>query len=338
MDFKMDYFAQAMERFEKLGDSNAIAYCQFYVAQRIWINNSNKGIQHLEKTRDDFIAMDDAAGAVKCELRLGNYYLEPEIHDAIPKAFGAFHRALAQSNDAYHRALCNQLLSSIYIRNGRMDDAHSLLDTALKACQDFGDRAAVAMCLQSMANLHIHSHRHDDACAALRQAIAEDTWLGRDLEAAFVRWRLGNMCDDEEAVELYQKAIPQFHASLFVFADAECRWCLGRRYMQMGRFSDALLHLEIARHQMVLNGTHELATKCLIHIIEAMCRNGNTEGAKSMLEENITEIRAFLIQVIQLENVHGIREEDLKLTIQNGKLTMERPGATQPSDDNHSAE
>jgi hypothetical protein len=41
MNFEMDYFPQAMERFEKLGDSNAIAYCQIHVAQHIWINEKN---------------------------------------------------------------------------------------------------------------------------------------------------------------------------------------------------------------------------------------------------------------------------------------------------------
>jgi len=297
---------------------NAIAYCQIYVAQRIWINTPNQGIQHLEKTRDDFVAMGDAAGAAECELRLGNYYLKQEIHDG--KAFGAFRRALAQSNDAYHRALCNQLLSSIYIRNGRMDDAHSLLDTALKACQDFGDRDAVAGCLKSLASLHLHSKRHDDACKVLRQSVVELTWLGRDLDAAFVKWRLGNLCDDEEAVELFQEAIPQFYTSVFVYADADCRWSLGQRYMRMGRFSDALLHLEIARHQMILNETHELATKCLVHIIEAMCRDGNTEGAKLMLEGNMAEIRGFIIKQNCLED---IPEDDLKLSIQHGSLAIE---------------
>jgi hypothetical protein len=32
----------------------------------------------------------------------------------------------------------------------------------------------------------------------------------KDLDAAFAKWRLGYMCDDEEAVKLFQEAIPQF--------------------------------------------------------------------------------------------------------------------------------
>ena len=324
MNLKMDYFAQAMKRFEKLGDSNAIAYCQIYVAKRIWINAPDKGIQHLEKTRDDFIAMGDLAGAAKCELRLGDFYLNSRQ----PDADAAFQRALAQSNDAYHTALCNQLLSSIYIRVGRLDDARSLLDIALNTLQKFGDRAAVAKCLKSMAILHIRSKRRDDACAVLRQVITELTWLGRDLDAAFAKWQLGGMCDDEEAVKLYQEAIPQFHASLFVFADAECRWDLGCRYLRMGRFSDALLHLEIARRQLVLNETHDIATRCLLHVIQAMYSSGNTEGAKLMLKEKTTEIRDYLIKH---ERLGKIQEKDLKLTveIEDGKFKF---CLTKPSD------
>jgi len=264
--------------------------------------------------------MGDAAGAAKCELRLGIHYLDLK-HDAIPKAFGACQRGLAHSNEPYHTALCHQLLSSIFMCIGRLDDARELLDTTLKSLQKFGDRAAVAGCLKSLASLHLHSKRHDDACKVLRQSIVELTWLGRDLDAAFVKWRLGNLCDDEEAVELFQEAIPQFYTSVFVYADAECRWSLGQCYMRMGRFSDALLHLEIARHQMVLNETHELATRCLMHIIEAMCRDGDTEGAKLMLEGKMAEIRGFIIKQNCLEDVP---EDELKLSIEHGSVTIDK--------------
>ena len=336
MNFDMDYFAQAMDRFEKLGDSNAIAYCQIYVAQRIWINASDQGIQHLINTRDEFLAMGDAAGVAKCELRLGNYYLQSRNLDRndVLNAFAACKRASAQLSDAYHTALCNQLLSSIYTCIGRLDDARSLLDTALKTLQRSGDRAAIAKCLSSLTTLHTLSKRHDDACSTLRQNIAELTWLGRDLDAAFAKWRLGNMCDDEEAVQLYQEAIPQFYASVFVYADAECRFCLGQRYMRMGRFSDALLHLEISRYQLVLNGTRNYATWCLLHIIQAMCNDGNIEGAKLMLEEKMAEVRGFLIQH---KRFREIQEEDLRLTIENGQLNellsvQERSGLMDLSD------
>ena len=316
MNFEMDYFPQAIERFQKLGDSNAIAYCQIYVAQHIWINAPDQGIQHLEKARDDFVALGDAAGAAKCELRLGALYLSSKRNTKITDAFAACKQAFTHLNDNYHKALCNQLLSDIYMRIGRLDDARSSLDTALKNLQQFGDRAAVAKCLQSLASLHIHSRRQDDACAALRQAIAELTWLGRGLDAAFAKWQLGRMCDDEEAVKLYQEAIPQFNASVFVYADAECRLDLGRRYISMGRFTDALLHLEIARHQLILNETHNLVTVCTMDIIHATYSDGNVQGAKLMLEEKNAEIRGFLVRKID-----EIREEEFEGSLLEGKFT-----------------
>jgi len=327
MNFEKNYFPQAMERFEKLGDSNAIAYCQIYVAQGIWINAQEQGIQHLEKTRDDFVAMGDTAGAAKCDLRLGGLYIESRRGSKVADASAACKRALAQSNDAYHTALCNKLLSRIYMSIGRMDDARSLLDTALKTLQKSGDRAAVAECLKSLATLYLHSKRLDDARATQRQVIAELTWLGKDLDVAFTKWRLGHICDDEEAVELFQEAIPQFYTSVFVFADAECRWDLGRRYIQMGCFSDALLHLEISRHQMILNGTHDKATMCLLNIIQAMCSDGNIEGAKLMLEQKTPEICSFLVQR-ERSNDREIQNEDIQLTLDNGRVmyTVQRPG------------
>jgi tetratricopeptide (TPR) repeat protein len=328
MNFEMDYLARAMERFEKLGDSNSIAYCQIYIAQRIWINASEQGIQHLIKTRDEFLAMGDAAGAAKCELKLGDFYLQSHNvnRNAVHNALAACGRASASnsvvqsSEAAYHKALCDQLLSRIYICTGQSDEARPLLDSALKTLQKSGDRDSVAKCLSSLTSLHILSKRHDDACATLRLAIAELTWLGRDLKAAFEKWRLGGMVDDDdEAVELYQEAIPQFFASVFVFADAECRFDLGQRYMRMGRFSDALLHFEISRHQLIRNGTLNLATSCLLYIIRAMCEDGNVEGAKLMLEEKVSEIRKYLIQD---ERFREIKEEDLKLNIEDGRLNV----------------
>ena len=322
MNFEVNYFAEAMERFERLEDKSSIAYCRIYIAQRIWINANDEGIQHLIKTRDDFLAMGDAAGAAKCELRLGDYYLSSRglgpVQNAVLNAHAACKRAHALSNEAYHRALCNQLLSRIYISFGRPDDARSLLDTALKTLQKSGDRAAVAACLSSLVTLHNLSKRHDDACTTLRQAIVELTWLGRDLDAAFAKWRLGRMCDDdEEAVELYQEAIPQFFASVFVYADAECRFGLGQRYMRMGRFSDALLHLEIARHQLIRNGTRDYATSCLLHIVQAMFKDGNIEGAKSMLEDKTVEVRGYLTRQNKFREIQG---KDLELSIENGQL------------------
>ena len=319
INFDIDYFAQAIERFEKLGNSNAIAYCQIYIAQRIWINAAEQGIQHLIKTRDEFLAMGDAAGVAKCELKLGDYYLGSRNlnQNDVLNALAACKRASIQSNEAYHTALCNWLLSRIYICCGQSDDARPLLDAAIKTLQKSGDRAAVAGCLSSLTSLHIASKRYDDACTTRRQVIVELTWLGRDLDAAFAKWRLGNMCGDEEAVKLYQEAIPQFYASVFVFADAECRFDLGKRFMRMGRFSDAVLHLEIARHQLVLNETRYLATSCLLHIIQAMCNDGNIEGAKLMLEAKLPEIRGFLIQH---EKFREIQDEDLGLSIENGQL------------------
>ncbi|KAF8801457.1 hypothetical protein BYT27DRAFT_7262001 [Phlegmacium glaucopus] len=313
MDFDRDYFPQAIERFRKLGDSSAIAYCQIYVAQRIWINAPEEGILHLEKARDDFVAMGDAAGAAKCDLKLGGLYLDSHQR-TVAQAHAACQRALAQSKDTYHTALCNKLLSRIYMSVGQFDDAHPLLDAALKTLQKSGDRAAVADCLKSLAHLHIHSRRLDDARAALCQAIAELTWLGKDLDAAFIKWQLGGMCDHEEAVKLYQEAIPQFHASAFVFADAECRWDLGRRYMEMGSFSDAILHLEISRYQMIFNETSDKAAMCLMDIITSMCRDGNIEGAKLMLEQKSAEILSFV------ERSRGIQEGDLGVGIENGRL------------------
>jgi hypothetical protein len=105
----------------------------------------------------------------------------------------------------------------------------------------------------------------------------------------------------------------------------------------MGRFSDALLHLEIARHQIVLNGDHKQATACLLDIIRAMYNDGNIQGAKLMVEEKTAEIRGFLLQRRICDD---IQEEGLGLGFTNSGgliLYLKRPGilnnAEETSDD-----
>jgi hypothetical protein len=121
------------------------------------------------------------------------------------------------------------------------------------------------------------------------------------------------MYDDEEAVQLYQEAIPHFYASVFVYADADallnagfalvnviCAWvALAMR--------NALLHLELE-----FLGTSWFLTELaimrlgLLHIIQAMCNDGNIEGATLMLEEKMAEVHGFLIQH---ERFREIQEE-----------------------------
>ncbi|KDR75437.1 hypothetical protein GALMADRAFT_227085 [Galerina marginata CBS 339.88] len=300
-----EHFSEAVERYEKLNDRLAVAYCGISMAHTTWINNPTKGIYELEEVRQELMVLKSTSGQAKCDLKLSALYLDKgEIEDAR----AACNRALSMSDDPYDRALCRKLLSSVLFAEGQLDFARSTLDEALSTLRDFGDRSAVADCLRTLSSLHLHAKRQDEARATLREAIEELKWLGRDLDVAFSQWKLGEFSEDEEAVHLYQLAIPQFWASVFTFAGAECRLDLGLRYMHMGSFHDALLNLEIARPELQANITPHLAAYCLVNIIDCLCSLNNIEAAKLTLETNKDEIRAHFL------------EEHGRLAIEDGQL------------------
>ncbi|KIM90392.1 hypothetical protein PILCRDRAFT_812130 [Piloderma croceum F 1598] len=310
-----DHFREAIERFEMLGDRHAIANCQISIAQCIWINAPERGIEHLKKTRQQFITLKDTSGEAKCDLRLASLYIDSD-QDRLEDAHSACERALSKSDSAYDIAQCRWVMSRICMREGRLEDARSILDAALQTLRKFGDRSAVAKCLRASSSLYLHTRQLDDARMALKQAIDEHKWLGQNLDVAFCRWNLGNISEDDEAVELYQLAIPQFWASGFTFAGAECRLTLGLRYMEMGQLTDALLNLEIARPELQANGTGKLAAICLAATISCLCKGGDVNAAKLTLESNEVEIRAHF-SAIQT-GLHEIQGNDVQLAIDDG--------------------
>jgi tetratricopeptide (TPR) repeat protein len=282
---------QAIGPFVELDEPIAAAECKIGVAESIWINNQEEGIAHLECIQQEFIQLQDVPGQARCFLRLGEMYLSAGRKEEGLSTIESARSKFSELSDRHGAALCEQALAGIYLSENRLDDARAAL-AALDTLRGLGDRSAVAKGQRLLASRLLREGREEDARSAMRKALEEFEWLGHSLDAAFCMWRLAAIADDDEAIELSQKAIPIFWSCRFVFGGAECRLDLGLRYMAMGRYHDALLHLEIARPELRANGTDWLATFSLAAIIVCLRRDGQIAHAKLAMESHRDELLA----------------------------------------------
>jgi tetratricopeptide (TPR) repeat protein len=212
-------------------------------------------------------------------------------------------KALALSKSPYEIARCGILLSAIYFEEKKEKEAASILLASLPALRDFGDYITLGVGLEILSSIRFNEGLLADAILYQKEAIDGYKYIGADLKVAFCQQRIGDITkDDEEAVQFYQLAIPQFWASNFTFAGAECRFDLGLRYKKMRRLLEALENLEIALPQLQANGTTDLASDCLVQIIKCLCAIGNIRAAKTMLQSNEDAIRVHFTKVRKASN------------------------------------
>lgn len=315
-----DDLRKAIDLYEQRGNRLGIAECQLAIAECIWINSLGDGIAHLERTRQDFVQIGNVPGDAKCSLRLGNLYMNG---GRVGDARAAYDRALANFGavkDVHGVARCKQEIAGIHIRQGRWVEAQVALDAALETLSNFGDRSAVAKCQRSLSFLHQREGRMQEAREALMQAIDEHQFLGQNLDVAWRRRELAQISEDEDAIALYELAIPQFWLSKFIYAGAETRLSLGYLHMRMGRLSDALLNLEISRLELLNNGTKELASQCLVAIIQCLCADDQTAAASLTLENNVGEIRRYVAGTSTQSGSRQLLPDEVDVTIKDGHM------------------
>ena len=212
-------------------------------------------------------------------MLLGEWYLgegrQEEGRLSIEDALSKFN----QLSDRHGVAKCQISLAQVYLHQSRLDDARTALE-ALPILRAFGDRSALAEGLGLLASLCLNEGRVPEARLAKREALEQLEALGQELNAASCMQTLASYSDDDDATKLYDKAIPVFWAFRFIYHGAESRLHLGLRYMAMGQYDSALLHLEIARPELERNGTDEFAKICRAAII--FCLRSDPENESQL--------------------------------------------------------
>ena len=283
------FLGEAVCLFNDLEEPVAAAECEIGIAEGIWINKHEAAVAHLERTQKEFFRLGDVPGQARCSLVLGKKYVSigrmEEARSTIEDSLSKF----IELSDRHSAVMCELALAEIHLDENRLDDARYALP-ALDTLQSFGDRSAIAKAQRILASLLIHEGREEDARSPMRKSLEELEWLGHNLDAAFTMWWLAAIAEDDEAIELLQRAIPIFWNCCYTFAGAECRLDLGLRYMVAGRYTDALPHLEIARPELQANETHTLAAFCRAAIIVCLRRDNQVSLAELATEAHRDEL------------------------------------------------
>ena len=295
-----DLFSEPIARFKMLGDEVAIEHCNFHVSHGIWINDPRGGLRHLEGTRDRLRQLGDLEGVAKCERKLTEDYL----HEAnrVPHCFGQARESLERASqfpDPHNQALCHVLRGRMLMMENHVESAREQLERAAATLRRFGDRSSAAECHELLGYALRSLGRREAAREQWKHALKEFDLLGQELKAAFLRRALARISRPDEAIELYQQAIPAFWKSAFTFAGAETRLDLARLYARQGNYNDAILHLEICRPQLVANGTPDHASAALIDIIHCLLKVGQMDRAKLVLENNKLEAENYVKKQIK---------------------------------------
>ena len=319
-----DLFSEPIARFKMLGDEVAIEHCNFHVAHVIWINDTRGGIRHLKGTRNRFKQLGDLEGVAKCERKLAENYLDEanEVPDRLGQAVEACKRA-SRFPDPHNQALCQVLFGRIHAMSNNLESARERLETAAATLHSFGDRSSAAECHNLLGFTLLRLGRQDDTRKQWKHALKEFDLLGEELKAAFLRRHLAKISPFEEAIELYQQAIPAFWKSAFTFAGAETRFDLAMEYVGQGNYNDALLHLEICRPQMIANITPHLASNALFWIIRCLLRVGQTDRARLVLENNKVEAENFAKKYMRPSSKPLEAGESVALRIVGGELDVQ---------------
>lgn len=318
-----------IEHYQLLDNRVGIAECKLGIAECIWINSIQDGLNYLEEVLSEFAILGDVQGQANCLLKIAQINVQGSRRKDALAAFDKAYKNFEAAQDSHGMAQCR--VATVLMRNNTRENVKASLYTALQTFQSFGDRDNMGHCFELLAQAHRGERNLEDARSKLQSAIEEYEWLGKKLKVAQLQRGLANISDDEAAIALYRKAIPQFWNSRFVYAGAECRLDLGRRYFAVGRYSDALLSLERARRELLNNGTTELAFHCLRDIIGCLCAEGQTAEAELTLENNLNEIRFNLCKVLQLPS-----SSEMDVGIQGGKLAVRVQNMIEDGDANDS--
>lgn len=250
-----------------------------------------QALRHFETARD--LLADRAYAAAKLELER-SLALAPATtffdHKRV-ETFGDIESCLGNDAEAlrhYQRALALALewkeswthtelrlkLAWVLLRQGQIDAARTVVETALGVCQDGatdarGDRRglnyATALALATLADVHFHQHALDAALAAAHEAAAVAQRLGQAYAEkvrllTYLAWQLYQHDETTEARVLARRA----QAALD-------RWMpLDARYVRSLRTTlTTILGSSVSRNERVARGTIPPYAACIAQALTA---------------------------------------------------------------------
>ena len=167
------------------------------------------------------------------------------------------------------------------------EGALPLMKRSLEFYQRSGNRNRQADVLANIGAISYWEGNWDDALSYFEQGRAEAVKIGDTVAAALARDNSADILIDRgewaEAEALLKETLPLWKASQWRYYLAGCQWYLGRASLCLGRYDEAIAHLQEAKANFTHVGAEEQIPTLEARIAECMVGKGDVDAALDLV-------------------------------------------------------
>jgi len=162
-----------------------------------------------------------------------------------------------------------------------------LMKRSLEFYQRSGNRNRQADVLANIGAISYWEGNWDDALSYFEQGRAEAVKIGDTVAAALARDNSADILIDRgewaEAEALLKETLPLWKASQWRYYLAGCQWYLGRASLCLGRYDEAIAHLQEAKANFTHVGAEEQIPTLEARIAECLVGKGDVDAALELV-------------------------------------------------------
>jgi len=167
------------------------------------------------------------------------------------------------------------------------EGALPLMKRSLEFYQRSGNRNRQADVLANIGAISYWEGNWDDALSYFEQGRVEAVKIGDTVAAALARDNSADILIDRgewaEAEALLKETLPLWKASQWRYYLAGCQWYLGRASLCLGRYDEAIAHLQEAKANFTHVGAEEQIPTLEARIAECMVGKGDVDAALELV-------------------------------------------------------
>ena len=167
------------------------------------------------------------------------------------------------------------------------EGALPLMKRSLEFYQRSGNRNRQADVLANIGAISYWEGNWDDALSYFEQGRAEAVKIGDTVAAALARDNSADILIDRgewaEAEALLKETLPLWKASQWRYYLAGCQWYLGRASLCLGRYDEAIAHLQEAKANFTHVGAEEQIPTLEARIAECLVGKGDVDAALELV-------------------------------------------------------
>lgn len=238
LDEAVDYYTQAMAKYDELGDADAITAIQVVLSEVLResgaladaldllsralpnvadvrlmarahhgrgktlteLGRLPEAVGALERAREEYRQLDDPREVAMVERSMSIAHRAADAFGVAERLAARALRTLREIGDRHMTAYAVQAWAKVRIRQGRPDEVHDSLQEALATCRGLQDGFGQALMLRTLGELELARHRPEDACHLLDLSL--QWWDALSLPL----WRARSLRDLARAYRMLDRA------------------------------------------------------------------------------------------------------------------------------------